>query len=156
MRKTLTIIALIIVISCTDKKLTAEKHDSELEENWTCFTTKDSIPKLLILALKETFENNFEMANFNEKFNETDVIINDSIPDKKLQLLSRKNNLWRISYVQGGFAKHYVFAECKIINDSIFDFKISQTALRLDSNDSINKYITEKKIVLKKIKILIK
>src|SRR5690554_5861985 len=86
----------------------------------------------------------------------TDVIINDSVPTRQLRLLSRKNNIWRIAYVQGGFGKHYVYAECKIINDSISDFKISQTNLRLENNDSIDKYLADKKLEPKKVKIIMK
>ena len=126
---------------------------TKLETNWTDFDTKDSIPELLTLTLKKVLKNNFVIANPNEEFNRTDVIINDSIPTRQLRLLSRKNDIWRISYVQGGFGKHYVYAECKILSDSITDFKISQTNLKLINNDSIDKYIAEKKMELKDVKI---
>ena len=147
---------LILLISCSDKKSEPQKTVTELEKNWTEFSTKDSIPKLLTLTLKKVLKNDFEIANPNEEFNRTDVIINDSIPTRQLRLLSRKNNTWRIGYIQGGFAKHYVYADCKIINDSISDFKISQTNLKLENNDSIDKYLADKKLVPKKVEIIIK
>jgi len=144
---------LILLISCSDKKSEPQKTVTDLEKTWTDFNTKDSIPELLTLTFKKVLKNNFEIANPNEEFNRTDVIINDSIPTRQLRLLSRKNNLWRIAYVQGGFGKHYVYAECKILTDSITDFKISQTILKLENNDSIDKYIADKKMKLKGVKI---
>ena len=144
---------LILLISCSDKKSEPKINVTKLEKNWTDFNTKDSIPELLNLTLKKVLKNDFVIANPNEEFNKTDVIINDSIPTRQLRLLSRKNNLWRIAYIQGGFGKYYVYAECKIFKDSITDFKISRTNLKLENNDSIDKYIAEKKIELKKINI---
>ncbi len=150
--KKILIPILILLISCSNKKSQPKKSMSKLEIDWTDFNTKDSIPELLTLTLKKVLKNNFEIANPIEEFNQTDII-NDSIPTRQLRLLSRKNNLWRIVYVQGGFGKHYVYVECKILPDSITDFKISQTNLKLENNDSIDKYIVEKKIDLKVVKI---
>ncbi|WP_170863206.1 hypothetical protein, partial [Pseudozobellia thermophila] len=128
----------------------------EILKNWTEFNTTDSIPELLTLTLKKVLKNDFKIANPNQKFNQTDVIIYDSAPTRQLRLLSRKNSLWRIAYVQGGFGKHYVYAECKIKNDSISDFKITQTNLKLETNDSIDKYLSEKKLEPNKVKIIMK
>lgn len=145
---------LILLISCTDKKSDQQKSTTELAESWTEFNTKDSIPELLTLTLKKVLQNDFEIANPNENFNKTDFIINDSIPNRQLRLLSRKNNFWRITYIQGGFGKHYVYAECKIKNDSISNFKITQSNLRLENNDSIDKFLLEKKLEPKNVKII--
>ena len=144
---------LILLIGCSDKKSEPQKTVTNLETNWTDFNTQDSIPELLSLTLKKVLNSSFEIANPNENFNATDVIINDSIPTRQLRLLSRKNNFWRIVYVQGGFGEYYVYAECKILMDSITDFKISQTNLKLENNDSIDKYIAEKRMELKDVKI---
>lgn len=147
---------LILLISCSGKKSESKKSVAELDKNWTEFNTKDSIPKLLTLTLKKALKNDFKIANPNEEFNKTDVLINDSAPTRQLRLLSNKNSLWRITYIQGGFGKHYVYAECKIKNDSISDFKISQTNLKLENNDSIDKYLADKKLEPKKVKIIMK
>lgn len=147
---------LILLISCSDKKSEPKESTTELEKNWTDFNTKDSIPELFSLTLKKVLKNDFEIANPNEEFNKTDVIFNDSIPTRQLRLLSRKDSLWRITYIQGGFGKHYVYAECKIINDSISDFKILRTNLKLENNDSIDKYLAGKKLEPKKVKIVMK
>ena len=144
---------LILLIGCSDKKSEPQKTVTNLETNWTDFNTQDSIPELLSLTLKKVLKSSFEIANPNENFNATDVIINDSIPTRQLRLLSRKNNFWRIAYVQGGFGEYYFYAECKILMDSITDFKISQTNLKLENNDSIDKYIAEKRMELKDVKI---
>ena len=147
---------LILIISCSDKKSESQKTLADLEKNWTDFKTKDSIPELLTLTLKKILKNNFEIANPNENFNATDVMIDDSIPTRQLRLLSRKNNSWRIAYIQGGFGKHYVYADCQIINDSISDFRISQTSLKLENNDSTDKYLADKKLEPKEVKIIMK
>ncbi|MDX1830134.1 MAG: hypothetical protein R3342_11370 [Lutibacter sp.] len=154
--KKILIPILILLISCSDKKSEPKKTATELDKNWTDFSTKDSIPELLTLTLKKVLNDDFKIANPNEEFNRTDVIINDSAPRRQLRLLSRKNSLWRITYVQGGIGEHYVYAECKITNDSISDFKISQSLLRLENNDSIDKYLADKKLEPKKVKIIMK
>jgi hypothetical protein len=140
--KNILFLTLILLISCSDKKSESTNSEVKLEQTWTEFNTKDSIPALLSLTLKKVLKNDFEIANLNEKFNKTDVIIYNSSPTRQLRLLSRKNNIWRMTYVQGGFGKHYVYAECKIINDSISDFKICQTVLKLENNDSIDIYLS--------------
>ena len=146
---------LVLSISCEDKRTERKNSTRELAENWTEFNTKDSIPELLTLTLRKMLNDDFEIANPNENFNKTDVIINDSIPTRQLRLLSSKNNFWRITYIQGGFGKYYVYAECKIKNDSISDFKFSQSNLKLESNDSIDKYLSEKKLEPRKVKIIL-
>ncbi|WP_299781533.1 hypothetical protein [uncultured Formosa sp.] len=155
MKKILFLI-LIILMNCSSKKSESTNLDVELKKNWTEFNTKDSIPELLNLALKKILKNNFEIANPNEKFNQTDVLVYDSSPIRQLKFLSKKNNTWRIVYIQGGIGKHYVYAECKIINDSISDFKISQTTLNLVNNDSIDKYLAKKKLKPNSVKIIMK
>jgi hypothetical protein len=147
---------LILLMSCSDKNSEQKKLTIELEKNWTNFKTKDSIPELFNLTLKKVLKNDFEIANPKDEFNKTDVIFNDSIPTRQLRILSRKNDNWRIAYVQGGFGKHYVYAECKIKDDSIFDFRISQTTLQLENNDSIDKYLANKKLEPKKIIVKMK
>ncbi|MDW5288505.1 hypothetical protein [Formosa sp. PL04] len=154
--KKLLFAILMITFSCSDKKSETKKKEIEIVENWTEFKTTDSIPELLNLTLKKVLKNDFKIANPNEQYNETDVLIYDSAPRRQLRLLSRKNNIWRISYVQGGFGKHYVFAECKLKNDSISEFKITQTNLKLESNDSIDKYLAEKKLKPNEVEIIMK
>lgn len=140
-------------MSCSQKGKNSKNLNPENSENWTEYRTKDSIPELLKLVLQKINKDNFKIADFNREFEMTDVIMSDTLPTRQLRLLARKNNDWRLSYIQGGFGKHYVYAECKIENDSIFNFKIVESNLQLENNDSIDKLLKEKKITLKEIKI---
>lgn len=144
---------LILLFGCSDKNSESKKHAAEVEKNWIEFDTKDAIPELLILTLKQLRDNDFQIANPNENFNKTDVIIDDLLPSRQLRLLAKKNDFWRISYIQGGIGKHYVYAECKITNDSISDFKITETLLKVENNDSIDKYLANNKLVPIEVKI---
>ena len=154
MRRGIQILILsIILMSCTEKKNNSRILTQSITENWIEYTTKDSIPELLELTLKEINKNDSKIADFNEKFEKTDVIINDSLPRKQIRLLAQRNENWRLSYIQGGFVKYYVYVECKIENDSIYDFKITESIYELENNDSIDKLIDENKIILKEIKI---
>jgi len=154
MRKELLILLVLIVCSCSDNK--SEKSDiaidekSQSEQNWTEYNSKDSIPDILQNALIKVSNDNFELADPNEPFNATDVI-SDSIPRQKLTLLCSKNNTWRLAYIQGGFGKYNVLIESEIQKDSIVNFKIGETLLTLDNNDSISKYLSEKDLVLKRV-----
>lgn len=147
-----SLIILILLISCSGKNPNPKTSVTKFNKGWTDFHTKDSIPELLTLTLKKVLESDFKIANPTDRFNATDVI-NDSIPTRQLRLLSRKGDTWRIAYIQGGIGKHYVYAECKISNGTISNFKISQSLLKLESNDSIDKYLADKKLLLQKVKI---
>ena len=111
MNKSLSFIILVILLSCSEK---SEQKDEQLpdqrieqmtvtksDKNWTDFNTKDSIPSLLNKTLNEINKGDFDLANPNERFNATDVIL-DSLPRKKMSLLSKKGNKWRLTYIQVG------------------------------------------------------
>jgi len=150
------LILLIIFMSCSKNVKDSKNTMVKKYENWTEYKTKDSIPELLSSVLKEINKKDFKIANFNEKFEVTDVISNDTLPRKQLRFLARKDTDWRLSYIQGGYGKHYVYIECKIERDSISDFKIANSILKLENNDTIDKLLNEKKIILKEIKVKIK
>ncbi|CAN5275981.1 hypothetical protein BH23BAC2_BH23BAC2_10680 [soil metagenome] len=159
MRKFSSLLIIVILVSCSNGKK-EEKTDSRTgqkiatnnsEENWTDLT-KDSIPESLNEALINFNKGNFELANPNDRYNATDIIV-DSLPRQKLSLLSKKGNKWRLTYVQGGFAKYYVYTQCEIRNDSVYDLKIAKSVLILENNDSIDKYLSEKKLEPKNVKI---
>jgi len=142
-------------MSCSHNGKTPKCISNEIPEDWIEYKTKDSIPELLFLAL-DKINNGFNIADFNGEYEMTDVIMFDRMPKGQLRLLAQKNTDWRLSYIQGGFGRYYVFTECKIENDSIFDFKITESNLKLENNDTIDKLINEKKIKLHEIKIIIK
>ena len=140
-------------MSCSQNGKNSKNPSAEILQNWTEYETQDSIPELLSLVLKKINRNDFKIADFNGEFEMTDVITNDSLPTKQLRFLARKNTDWRLSYIQGGFAKHFVYVECKIEKDSIYDFKIAESIFKLENNDTIDKLLNEKKITLNVIKI---
>jgi len=147
------LILLIIFMSCSKNVKNSKNAVVKKPENWTEYKTKDSIPELLSLVLKEINKKDFKIADFNGKFEATDVISNDTLPRKQLRFLARKNTDWRLSYIQGGFGKHYVYIECKIERDSIYDFKTAVSFLKLENNDTIDKLLHENKITLNDITI---
>ena len=112
MRKIIFIIVLAF-ISCS-KKEEKKTNISKIENsNWTLYNSKDSIPEQLNQVLM-AINGETKIANSSEKFEATDNILNDSLPRRQLRLLARNKNEWRMSYIQGGIGKSYVYLECKI------------------------------------------
>ena len=140
-------------MSCSKNVKNSKNDVVKKPENWIEYKTKDSIPDLLNSVLKEINKKDSNIADFNGEYEETDVISNDTLPRKQIRFLARKNTDWRLSYIQGGFAKHYVYIECKIDKDSIYDFKLANTIFKLENNDTIDKLLNDKKIKLSEIKI---
>ena len=140
-------------MSCSKNVKNSKNDMVQKPENWIEYKTKDSIPELLSSVLKEINKKDSKIADFNGKFEATDVISNDTLPRKQLRFLARKSTDWRLSYIQGGFGKHYVYIECKIERDSIYDFKIANSIFKLENNDTIDKLLNDKKITLNEIKI---
>ena len=114
------------------------------EKKWTVFNTKDSIPEKLNLKLIE-FYGNFEIADFNQRFNSSDFLF-DSLPTRRITMLARKDYHWRMTYVQGGFAKYYVIIDCHIKGDSISEFRTAETRININNNDSIDVLIKNKEL----------
>lgn len=148
MEKNILLLIIILSINCTQKK-----QKTKIDKNWTEFKTKDSIPLLLRQVIKKINHGDSLIANTRESFNATDVRF-DSLPNRQLSLLANKNNKWRLTYIQGGIGKHYVFTQCKIEKDSIFDFRITTSNLKLENNDSIEKYLSNQRLKPKKLKII--
>ena len=141
MRKEILIL-LILLISCSQKE---KNINVSTADKWIEFKTNESIPKPLYLALSKLDNVDFKIANSNERFNATDLLI-DSLPSRQLRLLAKKNDKWRMTYIQGGFGKYYVYIECKIHNDSILDFKIAESLSLIENNDTIDKLLSEHKL----------
>lgn len=127
-------------------------HIPKEKEVWKYYYTKDSIPELLYAVLRQMHHGKFEIADPDKDYNATDVII-DSLPMQKLLLLAQKGEQWRMTYAEGGFGKKYIYTECKIRSDSIFDFGITQTLLRIDNNDSIDNYLSQGLLIPKKVTV---
>lgn len=135
-------------ISCSDQKRPKIDQKAKNSYEWKEYTSKDSIPELLYLALSKVTNQSFDIANPNEKWQQTDVIWIDSLPTRQLKFVSNMGNEWRIAYEQGGFGKHYIYAQCRIENDTLSHFKATQTILKIINNDSVNKFLSEGKLKL--------
>ena len=142
MKKTLLLI-LLFTISCSKKK---NISNSESDKNhWVEYNTKDSIPKQLREVLI-TESGDSKIANKNEKFESTDYIEDSSLPRKQLRLLCRKENKWRLTYLQGGIGEYYVYIQCEIKNNKIINLKIAETLLNVEINDSVTELLKKGKI----------
>ncbi|WP_339838780.1 hypothetical protein [uncultured Flavobacterium sp.] len=82
----------ILFLSCSGKEKKVTNENLQLSDKWIEYKTKDSIPKLLKLVLDKLNKESFKIANQDEVFNATDVMLNDSIPNKQLRLLATKDN----------------------------------------------------------------
>lgn len=140
MTRLVLLIAIFLVASCNNKK--KEESAEKTLAVWTEFSSKDSIPKAFLVKLNTTFHHDFKIANPDERYNATDLI-NDSLPQTQLQYLAKNGEYWRLSYVQGGFAKYYVYAEGTMSGDTIVDFRIAKSLRPLNNYDTINKLLIE-------------
>ena len=141
-------------MGCSQNGKNSKNMSAQISKKWIEYKTKDSIPELLNLTLSKLNNGEFKIANPNERFNSTDVIVNDSLPSRQLILIAERGIDWRIIYTQGGIGMHYVISQCKIRSDSIFDLKIAHTLVKYENNDTIDKLLCEQKIKWKDIKIL--
>jgi hypothetical protein len=148
--KKIVLAFLIIVISCSKKR---EHNNIEkiTNRNWKEFNSKDSIPKQLKYVL-QALNGNTKIADKNEVYEATDNILDTTIPTRQLRMLARKNDNWRLVYKQGGTGTYYVYIQCKIKSDALYDLKVGNTLLHIENNDSISKFINHKALILKEVK----
>lgn len=88
-----------------------------------------------------------------KNFNVTDVVLKPNLPFRQLRLLERKNQIWRMVYIQGGIGKSYQFYEFKIQGDTIYQIKKGYSFENIETNDSLEYYINKGKVKFEKIKI---
>lgn len=149
MNKSIIILLVLIFSSCKRE----EKNIGQSAQNWIEYDSKDSIPKQLLQVLK-VLNGDEKIANKNEDYEATDNILDTLLPTRQLKLLAKKNDEWRLVYEQGGIGTYNVYIECKIKNDSLFALRVANTLLKIENNDSINKFLKEKKIELENIKTI--
>mgnify|MGYP006201124677 FL=1 len=131
-----------IFLSCTKKK---PQHIKSV--NQKVYYTKDSIPSKLLSVLSNHFKSEFSIANPDEKYNATDMLI-DSLPSKQLLFISNEDKNWQMVYQQGGFGKYFVYVECKKVGDSILDVKKGETIQNIGNINNLNKLLLAKEIRL--------
>ncbi|MDI1256861.1 MAG: hypothetical protein PSV16_12265 [Flavobacterium sp.] len=143
----------VILLICSCHEKTVKPNYKKIDTSWIELNEKDSIPYEILTVLK-TLKGNKKIADRNEAYEATDVIEDTTIPMRQLRLLARKNNDWRLVYIQGGIGNHYVYLECKIKNDSLYNLKIGESLSDLENNDSITKLLSQNKINLRTVKII--
>ncbi len=159
--KPLLFIALsVFFLSCNQNSEERKKQVSEeigmkngtTTKMWMNFNTKDSIPSQF-RAVLFAINGDRKIANPDEQFEATDMILDTSLARRRLTLLSKKGDGWRMSYQQGGIGTYYVYIQAEIRNDSIFHLQIGDTNLLLDNNDSIDVFLKQGRIKLKELKV---
>lgn len=149
MKNTIIIILILFTVSCKREI----KNIDQTNPEWKIYNSKDSIPKQFFYVLK-AINGDEKIADKNEDYEATDNISDKNLPTRQLKLLTKKNDNWRLVYEQGGIGKYYVYIECKIKKDSLYELKIAETLLPIENNDSISKFIKENRIDLKDFKTI--
>lgn len=113
--------------SCNDKTISTDnesKIDNYTEKQienifdtigWKIYFEKKYIPKTLM--------DQNDIANPDDSWEATDLIINKKSPRKKLVFVSRKNNIWILNYMQGGWEIQNCLIISEIKNDSLISIK---------------------------------
>lgn len=136
-----------LLVGCVHSTKIEEKPISEEIANWELLYTIDSIPPVLIKAMRKITHDDFQIANSTERFRSTDMGDSDSLPTRQMRLLAKDGNKWRLTYIQGGFGKSYIFVEGTVINDSLADLKYAATLFPLENNDSIRKLLNSDQLI---------
>ena len=135
----LFLIPVLYLIACnnTANKTVNKLINTEVQDTvWKEFTTKDSIPPILKEKLNQYFKG-LPVADFGQKFNATDMMVN-SLPGMQIQYLARKGNEWRMTYLQGGFAKYYILIEAILNKNSVIIFRAARSNFVLKEGDLID------------------
>ncbi|NMR34855.1 hypothetical protein HIO71_11720 [Chryseobacterium aquaticum] len=146
MRKIILLIFVFFIISCKNEK-------SRKDINWVVFNDKNKIPEQIKDFFQAAENGEIEIANPDEEFNTTDVVTKPNLPFRQLRLLEKKNELWRMVYIQGGIGKSYQFYEFKIQGDTISDVKKGYSFENIGTNDSLEYYIGKGKLKFEKVRL---
>lgn len=152
MKNVIVLIVLLLIFSCSKDE---EKKDNKnrTDFDWVILNDKNKIPEQIkdFFLAKENRE--LDIANPDEEFNITDVVLKPNLPFRQLRLLEKKNQTWRMVYIQGGIGKSYQFYEFKIQGDSISEIKKGYSFENIETNDSLEYYIKKDKVRFEKIKL---
>lgn len=146
MKNTILLIGLLLIFSC-------KKEETTKDLDWIILNDKNKIPQQIKNFFQASENRELKIANPNEEFNVTDVVVNSKLPFRQLRLLERKNEIWRMVYIQGGIGKSYQFYEFKIQEDTISEIKKGYSFENIETNDSLEHYIKKGKVKLEKINI---
>ena len=146
MKNTILLISLLLIFSCKKEEVTKDL-------DWIVLNDKYKIPQQVKDFFQASENRALKIANPNEEFNITDVVINSNLPFRQLRLLEKKNQIWRMVYIQGGIGKSYQFYEFRIQGDTISDIKKGYSFENIETNDSLEYYIKKEKVMLEEIKV---
>ncbi|KUJ51196.1 hypothetical protein [Chryseobacterium sp. JAH] len=127
--------------------------DDTKDLEWIVFNDKYKIPQQIKDFFQAAENGEINIANPDEEFNITDVVVKPNVPFRQLRLLEKKNELWRMVYIQGGIGRSYQFYEFKIQGDTISDVKKGYSFENIETNDSLEYFIKNGKVKFEKIKL---
>jgi len=94
-------------------------------EHFIKFNTKDKIPSFIKEQLP--FINDSSIANPNEEYNATDVVLNEHLPWRQIRYGAISNDVLVLYYDKGGFASTNVVMLISFGNDIVKDVWISHS-----------------------------
>ncbi len=158
----LLITSIIFFVSCSQKEKKVseeEKYEyvikpSEIFDNKnlpsliqklekTELTTKNDKAKIpeIILNFLNSLSNDFSIANPNEKWNATDVIIDKDLPRRKLIYFGEGKNIALMSYYSGGIGKSTKILIFEFDNEKIIDFWSGNVLVDFDNKNEILEFL---------------
>ncbi len=152
MKKLIILIFLLFIFSCK-KENEIINNTNRKDTDWIILNDKNKIPEQITDFFVAAGKDELKIANPDEEFNSTDVVLKPNLPFRQLRLLERKNQIWRMVYVQGGIGKFYQFYEFKIQGDTISKIRKAYSFENIETNDSLQYYINKGKVNFEKIKI---
>lgn len=96
-------------------------------------------------AIKRILTNNDRnfIADPDEDFNATDLILNENSPSRRLIFAGKSREFCFIYYEVGGFAYHHAFIMFKVIKKSFIPVLAFSLFRRFESTELIKKYISQ-------------
>jgi len=94
-------------------------------EHFTTFSSKDKIPSFIKEQLP--FINDSSIANPNEEYNATDLVLNEHFPWRQIRYGAISNDVLVLFYYKGGFASNNVVVLVSFSNNAVEDVWISHS-----------------------------
>ena len=151
MKNVIFLIVLLLIFSCKKKENT-ENNKKREDFDWVILNDKNKIPEQIKDFFVASEKDELKIANPNEKFNITDAGANNKLPFRQLRLLEKKNQTWRMVYIQGGIGKSYQFYEFKVQGDTISEIKKGTFFQNIETNDSLEYHLKKGNVKLKSVK----
>lgn len=146
MRKVLFSFIILVCICCSKS---GQNHDAD----WIILNDKNKIPTQINDFFLASEKSELKITNPDEAFNIGDAVLHHNLPFRQLRLLEKKNERWRLVYLQGGIGTSYQFYEFKIQSDTISEIRKGYSFKNIGSNDSLEYYIKNGNVKFDTIKI---